>query len=132
MIERLENGKWKETGWESFEQTKEYTGDTQKEWSDSGYDYIIVKFSIDDTLEIYRQKAKECECKSCRPEKTIFIFGKTREQAREYIRTNVKIITDEHRLRGYSRGQGILIVLPQGKEHVVEQAKARHFEIIEA
>ena len=132
MIEVLENKVWKETGWESLKQMEEYTGNIQKSWSDNSYNYSAVKFYIDGDIEIYRQKVKGCKHKPCRPEKTIFIFGQTKEQAREYIRTNVKIITEGQRLRGYSRGQGILIVLPQGKEQAEVEAKARDFEIIEA
>lgn len=134
MIDILENNIWKDTGWSSFEQMKEYVGRIQKTWSDNGYNYIMVKYNIDDTLEIYRQKIykDEHKHKACTPEKTIFIFGQTQRQAEEYIKTNVKIITEGGRLRGYSKGNAVLIILPQEKEHVLAQAAARDFEVIEA
>jgi len=133
MIEILENGIWKETGWESFEQMKEYACE-QKTWLDNDYNYAVKKFTIDGILELYRQKTKKCECKSyCRPEKTIFVYGQTQRRAEEYIRTNVKVVTNGEQLKGYSKGNAVLItLLPQEKEYVLTQAKARDFEIIEA
>jgi len=113
MIEILENGIWEETSWESFEQMKEYTCE-QKTWSDNNYNYVVKKFNTDSVLEVYRQKVKRCRCESCcKSEKTIFVYGSTKRQANEYIRTNVKTVTDGEQLRGYSKGNAILIVLPR-------------------
>ena len=59
MIEILKNEKWRETGWESFEQMEGYTGNVQKTWSDNNYNYIAVEFSIDNTFELFRQNKEK-------------------------------------------------------------------------
>jgi len=73
----------------------------------------------------------KCECESCnKHEKTILIYAGSVAQANEYIKNNIYIVGCDHQLRGYSKNNAILIVLPQG--NVPEAAKARGIEIIEA
>jgi len=65
--------------------------------------------------------------------KTIFISAKDKEQAEEYIKNYVKVVTNVARLEGYDKNN-ILIVLPKEEvtDGVIEEAKMREFNIIHA
>jgi len=63
--------------------------------------------------------------------KMIYVYGKTKEQAEEYICNCVKAVTDTFQLRGHDTNTAVLITLPQ-ENAIVENAKARKMLIVKA